>query len=509
MQIWQELVKFSLIGTERQTSPFNAEGDLQRYLEQLYPNNIVPADAGREQAFLSSAALVTQYRLAGQRPLVFDGVLPEPDTHEALPELSSLAVNQLEQLLNNNELKAVLPEWFEWASQTKRRVPYRLIPALLDIAAGNRKLRPAITVLIDQRGIWLAKQHPEWHKLLVQTHDELIESVWQEGNAAERELYLKQLREQNPEKAREQLQVVWKQEPAATRQSFLAVLQEQLSNADEAFLTACLSDKSKVVRQQAVTLLSQLDNSALSQRQKQRLNQWLRLEKGLLKKPKLLVELPEHYDSAWQQDGIEEKPPHGKGQKAWWLEQALSNIPLNYWSDTWQMSPEEILSMVHKHDWKTSLETAWRLSLACFHQGDWAEAFLLRSDINDSQLWQMFDDAHAERLAEKLISNTDVHKLNKVLPILNYLQHHWTAHFSVQVMQALTRYTAQKLTQSDAYSCYYLADIGRYLHPSCCDEMTALVKLLEEKESLISRTFNKILYVLTFRRDMAVALSQQ
>lgn len=508
MQIWQELVKFSLIGTERQTSPFVAEGELQPYISQLYPNNTVPPDAGREHAFLSSAALVAQYRLAGQLPESYDGVLPEPDTNEALPVLSPLAINQLQQLLNNSELKAVLPEWFEIAGTVKRRVPYSLIPALLDLAAGNRKLRPAITSLIDQRGVWLAKQHPEWHKLLVQTHDELNDTVWEEGNAAERELYLKQLREQDPNKAREVLQSVWKQEPAATRQSFLAVLQDQLSDADEEFLTACLSDKSKAVKQQAITLLSQLSDSALSQRQKQRLNQWLRIEKGLLKKSKLLVELPEEYDASWQQDGIEEKPPQGKGQKAWWLEQALSNVPLSYWSETWQLSPEDILSMIHKHEWKTSLELGWRLSLTCFHNGDWAEAFLLRSDINDSQLWQMFDDAHAERLAGKLISNTDAHKLSKVLPILNYLQHRWTKDFSKQVMQALTRYTSQKPTQSDAYSCYYLADIGRYLHPDCGEDLTVMVRMLEEKESLISITFNKILYVLTFRRDMAVALNQ-
>ena len=85
MQIWQELVKFSLIGTERQTSPFVAEGELQPYISQLYPNNTIPPDASREQAFLSSAALVAQYRLAGQQPENYDGVLPEPDTSEALP----------------------------------------------------------------------------------------------------------------------------------------------------------------------------------------------------------------------------------------------------------------------------------------------------------------------------------------------------------------------------------------------------------------------------------------
>jgi hypothetical protein len=472
MQIWQDLIKYSLIGSERQTAPLTAETDLQLYINQLYPDNTVPSCVAREQALLSAAALVSQYRIAGVKPTMFDGVLPTADDAQALPLLAPLAVSHLQRLLNDNELKAIVSEWFTLAATVKRRVPFALIPPLLELAAQNRSLRPAITALIDKRGAWLANQHPDWHKLLIQADDEVLQAVslWEEGNLAQREEYLRQYRQQDAAKARELLQAVWKQEPAATRQSFLAVLANQLSSDDEAFLNTCLEDRGKGVRQLAATLLGALPDSAFSQRQKQRLNSWLRYEKGgLLKKAKLIVELPETWDKNWQADGIEQKPPQGKGEKAWWLEQALSTVPPAYWSTQWQLSPADILALLNKHDWRDTLITTWKQALQNYPDSDWAEAFLTRFNFLEAELWLVITPAQAERLARQFFSSAEPNGLAKVLPILSYLKHAWSVDFSRQVINELQRYTEQKMVASDVYASYYLADIAAYLAPECCD----------------------------------------
>jgi hypothetical protein len=509
MQIWQDLIKYSLIGSERQTAPLVADGDLQAYINQLYPNNAVPAGEAREQALLSAAALVSQYRLAGVKAATFASTLPTADSAEPLPLLSPLAVSHLQRLLSDSELKAVLPEWLTLATNTKHRVPFALIPPLLELASQNRSIRPAITALIDKRGVWLAKQHPEWQKLVVQTNDDVLANtqLWEEGNPAEREEFLRQCRNQDAVKARELLESVWKQEPAATRQSFLAVFSNNLSPADEEFLNVCLSDKSKNVRQLAATLLGQLPDSAFSQRQKQRLNTWLRFEKGgLLKKAKLIVELPETWDKTWLADGIEEKPPQGKGAKAWWLEQALSFVPPVYWSEHWQLSPDEILGLLKKHDWKDSILLAWRQALQNYPDANWAETFLLRFNTGEQALWQILSPSHAERLATQLLTNADARKLIKILPILNYLQHAWSVEFSKQVIEALQRYTQQKLTASEAYTCYYLKDFANYLAPECSDLFASCLQKEHEFEQ-ITRTIDKMFFTLSFRRDMTNALA--
>lgn len=506
MQIWQDLIKYSLIGSERQTAPLSADGDLQTYIHQLYPNNTVPSGVEREQALLSAAALVSQYRVAGIKPTTFEGELPIADDAEPLPLLSPLAVSHLQRLLNDNELKGVLPEWLTLAASVKRRVPFNLIHALLVLAATNRNIRPAITSLIDKRGLWLASQNPDWQKLLVQTDDVLADvSLWEEGNAAQREEYLRQCRQQDAAKARELLQAVWKQEPAATRQSLLAVFSMNISPADEAFLNTCLEDRSKGVRQLAATLLGGLPDSAFSQRHKQRLNTWLRFEAGgLLKKAKLIVELPETWDKSWLADGIEQKPPYSKGEKAWWLEQALSYVPPAYWSAHWRLSPDEIMALLNKHDWKESFLLAWHQAVQNYPSADWTAIFLSRSIHSQTNLWAFFTPAQAEKLATQLLNSQ---KAEDTFPHLRSMQHAWSVEFSTQFIHTLKR-DIKTLPQS-SFSFTYLPELACYIAPECNVLFAKQLQSVIETDSYIAKVFNKILYTLDFRRDMIAELSKQ
>ena len=509
MQIWQDLIKYSLIGTERQTAPLIAEADLQPYIQQLYPNNTVPTGEAREQALLSSAALVAQYRMAGQQAAIFSGELPPADDAEPLPLLSSLAISHLQRLLSDSELKNILPEWLALAASVKRRVPFALIPVLLELAAQNRSMRPAVTALIDKRGVWLAKQHPDWQKLLLQTDAVLTDNqLWEEGSPAQREEFLRQCRTQDASIARDLLQAVWKQEPAATRQTLLAVFSINLSSDDEDFLNTCLEDRSKGVRQLVATLLGALSDSAFSQRQKQRLNSWLRLEKGgLFKKTKFIVELPESYDKSWLADGIEEKPPQGKGAKAWWLEQALSTVPPAYWSEHWQTTANELVDSLVKHEWREALVAGWYQALQNYPDANWSEAFLLRINIHQAELWKLISPSHAERLVTQILHDSDTQNLAKVLPLLNYLQHAWSVEFSKQTIDALHRYT-QKLTSSEVYACYYLSDFARYLASECSDLFASRLQTEHEFQQ-ISKVIDKMFYTLLFRRDMKAALAHE
>jgi hypothetical protein len=287
----------------------------------------------------------------------------------------------------------------------------------------------------------------------------------------------------------------------------LSVFSVNLSSEDEAFLNACLEDRSKGVRQLAATLLGSLPDSAFSQRQKQRLNTWLRFEKGgLLKKNKLIVELPETWDKTWLIDGIEEKPPQGKGEKAWWLEQALSTVPPAYWSAQWQLSPDDILALLAKHEWRKTIQDAWKQALQNYPDAAWAETFLTRFDINQIDLWRVIPPAQAERLATQLLTTAEEKQLATVLSILIHIQHAWSVEFSQQVINAIHRYTQQKLTPSEMYACYYLGDFARYLAPECCDLVAKNVPSEHQYEQ-ITRALNKIQYTLSFRRDMTAALT--
>lgn len=499
MQIWQDLIKYSLIGAERQTTPLTAEGDLHAYIAQLYPNNTVPTGEMREQALLSAAALVSQYRFAGQQPTTFSGTLPSGDESEPLPVLSPLAVSHLQRLLSDSELKAVLPEWLTLAANSKHRVPFALIPSLLELASQNRSIRPAITALIDKRGVWLAKQHPEWQKFLVQADDEILNcpELWEEGTTAQRTEFLRQTRAKNAEAARELLQTVWKKEPAAARESFLGVFSLNLSDADEDFLNTCFIDRSKSVREVAMILLAKLPNSEFSQRHKQRLNQWIRFEKGgLLKKDKIIVELPEAYDKTWLADGIEEKSKveYRTGIKSWWLMQALSFVSPAYWSELWQLSPDEIFALLEKHEWKALLHFSWIEALKNSPNSTWSKAFLWHEHIYNPDLWLSLTPLEKEQnMTQFLISTRHVHEWGKILNILSNFQHPWSIEFSTSVIRALINEKVE--------SGYLLPKLANYLAPECAD-------LIADYQKTVSNEYiSNAVATLNFRSEMIAALT--
>ena len=508
MPLQQTLLKIALLGTERQTQVPQGNTALQPYLAQLYPQGQVPTDSSRESAFLGAAALALQYRAAGNLPAVFTGTLASPDVKPDLPLIPPAAEMHLRRMLADSHLHPLLHGWLERVAAKSLRVPTTFIPALMEQAQQSRAIRPAISAVIGQRGHWLCNQHPDWQRLLtltLETADHDV-SIWEEGNSAQRAEYLRQLRPHQPAEARELLQAVWKQEAAPVRQELLQALQTNLGMADEAWLETCLDDRSKGVRQLAAELLGALPDSAFSQRMQTRLVHWLAIQTktGLLNKlggkKTLQVNLPETWDKSWLRDGIEEKPPQGKGAKAWWLEQALSYVPPVAWTQRWQLTPHDLLILAQGNEWKDTLLTGWQQALARYPDTAWAEIWLTHNDASDSSLWQRLEPAQAERIALTLLAQ---HNTVTMLNILTYLLHPWDQAFSRQVLAILPQYTQHHAYIMDNI----LRHSATHLDPACVDEfVSTLREPLQAEDHPLHRLLTQTLFTLRFRADMLAAL---
>ncbi|HRJ52096.1 MAG TPA: DUF5691 domain-containing protein [Candidatus Thiothrix moscowensis] len=511
MPLQSTLLKIALLGTERQTQVPPANAVLQPYLTQFYPDGKVPTDSRREAAFLGMAALATQYQAAGSLPATFTGILPAPDDKPDLPLIPSAAEIHLRRMLADNNLRPLLDGWLETVASKRLRVAVSFIPALMEQARQSRVIRPLISSVIGQRGHWLAVQNADWQNLLTfaPDADATDVSVWEEGNPAQRSEYLQHLRHQQPAAARELLQTVWKQEAAQVRQDLLQALRTNLSGDDESWLESCLDDRSKGVRQLAAELLGGLPGSAFSQRMQTLLHSWLEVhaKSGLLNKlggkKQLQINLPENWNKSWLRDGIEEKPPQGKGAKAWWLEQTLSFVPPAYWTQHWQLAPADLLALAQDSDWKSALLDGWQTALLRYPDSDWAKVWLTRTDPRHSPLWQTLAPADAEITAFDLLQRSDSLEL---LDVLTHLTHPWDQAFSLQVLAQLqTRATRkQQYVYAAHAACRHLA---AHLDPACVEDFACLLhEPLQDENHPFHRILTDTLFTLRFRADMLAAL---
>ncbi|WP_020560747.1 DUF5691 domain-containing protein [Thiofilum flexile] len=511
MSLQQNLLKIALLGTERQTEVPHADANVQPYLIQLYPNGQVPTDEARERAFLNTVALVGQYQAVGRLPATFSGTLPLPDDSHKLALIPTAADIHLRRMLADSTLRPLLNEWLVQVAGQSLRVPVSFMPSLMEQARQSKAIRAALSTVIGQRGHWLIQQNADWHNILTQTpNDEQDVSIWEEGSLEQRSEYLQRLRSHNPLAARECLQAVWKQESASVRQELLEAWRINLSLADEAWLESCLDDRSKGVRQLAAELLGALPDSAFSQRMRTRLESWLVLgnKPGLLGKltgkKQLQANVPENWDKAWLRDGIEEKPPRGKGNKAWWLEQALIYVPPIWWSQYWQLTPAELLVLAKDSDWKDALLAGWEMALLHYPNREWAQVWLARSDPLHSPLWKVLVPAEAEATARALLQDSDSLGL---LDILSHLHHAWSLDFSQHILKQLqTRITRKRNIYP--YSVQgALRQLALCIDIVCVDDFADLLQEpLQATDHPFHRILTDILSLLRFRAEALSAL---
>lgn len=343
----------ALLGTERLTTPpvapHAALDDAWHRLDWV---------GDREGAMLDALALVGVAQAAGsvatRRAAVAAGA--EPDTRAFAP---AAAAALLPQLLEG-EFRALLPEWLGLCAQAGTVLPPAYLPRVFGAASAEE--RGTLAPVLGERGRWLLRQNPAWHRLL-DTSATLPDDTWELGSPAERLAWLRARRCSDPAEALTRLQKGWAEEAADFREQALAELAAGLSAADEPFLAGCLSDRRKEVRQTAQRLLARLPASALAGRMRERATSLVTYQRGFLSK-RLEVEPPAAFDKAWKADAVEERPPAGVGEKAYWVRQIVACVPFAELRTRTGLGTSDLVGLALKGEWGELLSEAWYASLA-------------------------------------------------------------------------------------------------------------------------------------------------
>ncbi|WP_223182460.1 DUF5691 domain-containing protein, partial [Streptomyces sp. CBMA370] len=284
------------------------------------------------------------------------------------------------------DLAELLPQWLALANRHGYKAPPAALPALLDAARARTDLRPGVLRLAGPRGLWLARQNPEWRFALRGAgaggalpgpgDPAGVRALWEEGLFAERVALLVSVRAEDPAAGLALLASTWSAERAEDRLMFLDSLRAGLSGADEEFLETALGDRSRNVRAIAAELLSALPESAFAGRMAARAVSCVGLDRTA-PAPAVTVEAPHECDTAMRRDGLMAVPPAGRGERSWWLGQLVEAAPLSCWPPRFGgRGPEEIVALPVGDGWEAELHAAWCRAAVRQRDAAWSRALL-------------------------------------------------------------------------------------------------------------------------------------
>ncbi len=508
VEMWPEIVRTALLGTERQSIAIPEHNsplaDLLRRLD----------GSDREGALLGAAASVTLYRRVGWLPPTDARPLPPACDDDDQPECHPHAAQHLGRLLRGQR-GGILPEWLGALGAAGRRIPAEQLPDLLELGRTHTDLRPLLVPVLGRRGAWLAARNPDWEYAAP-----LDEGTWQTGSRSARLALLRRLRAIEPDKARTLLAATWSQEPYDQLAEFVAALQVGLSMADEPLLENALDDRHKDVRLAAAGLLAQLADSRLVQRIWERARSLLRVKTG--RKPAIELRLPDACDSALARDGVEARPRAGTGEKAWWLLQMLAVVPPARWCALSRLSPAQLIAAAQPGEWHALLVEAWTLAAERHRDIAWSEALLRHAAYLASQNATVFLSPLIETLPANLPPSRlesvvgDLLRLQRdlnaddrfVLPLLCRCRQPWSAGFSRTVLDRLRRHTRLRNSQVSWTVQQALSTLGLYMAPAVAEEAAAGWPAADDEQwPLWHESVEALLETLNFRNEMWQALA--
>ncbi|MGE8279808.1 MAG: DUF5691 domain-containing protein [Stenotrophomonas sp.] len=395
-------LKPALLGIDR-PQVIAADGALGQVLASLAAQDDA-ALAYSQQVGVLAACRRAALRMAApvqMPPVAQDDPLVMPVDHAWLPLLKALFSSGMPpQWMKRTRHEACL----QLASHG-RHLPVAVLPQALDAGARLNVLRSALRPVLGVRGRWLAACNPDWSYAIQTTTAASaaadLEQVWNEGSADARVDAFQKLRAQDAENARLRLQGTLKDLSARERQDFVAAMQPQLSDGDAALLQPLLKDRSREVRMLVGPMLAQLSDTPHAQYVRAQMLGLLQQQRsGLLRRMSWALDAPTVAAAGWSDAAIDGKRPNSDllGERAWWLYQIARQLPLAWWCQTLEKTPEQVLAWARGSDWYDALLRAWmeRVGPAA---PDWVEALIAteQRQLRLGELLAMLPAAQRER----------------------------------------------------------------------------------------------------------------
>jgi hypothetical protein len=372
MNIWEQLVKTALLGTEKGSL---SEETQRKLLEKGIGLNVSP-----EQQLLEGLTYVHQLKRAAQKLSSYDGDLTEQaqaDQNYCSPK----SMRILAEILEGPYEKA-LKEFVWYARKSDKTLTPEVLPELFYRSVSDKLVWEFIQPLIGNRGEWLLSLNPDWQVL---SHNKAVD-FWQHASQQERLAILRFLRATDPVQAIAVLESTWAKDSHTDRKAFLEVLERNLSKSDESFLEKSLKDSRKEIREKASELLLKIQDSAYCKRMIKRAQEWI----ALTKDGGIEVEIPENPDDQTRVDCLIPKRQTGTEwrAKSLWVKYLLL-LPPDTWEQQFGKSPKDCFQVFYQtYRWRHVLMGALLRATMMHKDEKWMQAILEFWKENESeQYW--------------------------------------------------------------------------------------------------------------------------
>jgi len=172
MEVWQEAVKFALVGTAHQAPAFTpTEEPISHLLAQMNPQE-------RESTLLRASGMLATYRRASYRPQQATQPLPPPAAANERPPAPQSVVVDILRILPCLEwieiglhplalIQRALPDWLYAITEHGWRIPEEHLIAVLEcgrkhLGVCKPQVSDALQIPLGEYGRWLVAQNPAW-----------------------------------------------------------------------------------------------------------------------------------------------------------------------------------------------------------------------------------------------------------------------------------------------------------------------------------------------------------
>lgn len=378
MECWNNIINTSMIGTDKKNI---AAADLPADLSEMAGIIMENAITDKEEKFLQIASLAFNYRQCGVMPVNKPQVTLVKATEEEKEYCNSDALQVLKDIISEESVP-LLKFWLQHCNANDKIVPPELIATLLATGIQEKKLQTLIAACCGKRGEWLSRFNEAWNFSANQTTEEF----WQTGTPEQRKNIFKEIRKEDPAKAREWLQQVWPQEDAATKLSFLEIFADNIGADDIPFLETLAAEKSKKVKEEALDLLKQIPASAIVLQYQQVLQEAVIIKKekallGLTSKMVLQFHLPASIDAAVFKTGIEKLSSNKDlTDDEFIISQLIASVPPAFWETHLQLKPADTIHFFQKDVVGKKMLPAFVIAIKKFNNREWAFAMMQYSE---------------------------------------------------------------------------------------------------------------------------------